>query len=411
MHTPPGAVHASPSAVDPRADDSGPKPGAPDRAAVRAEALRIRAAFEAAGAEPFEADILQPAGPLLDLYGEDIRARAYVTADPLLGERMLRPDFTVAVARAHLSRGTDAARYAYAGEVFRRQETPGRPTEYLQVGLEILDPADPPARDAEALAAVLAACDGVPVEAVTGDMGLLMAAVRGLEASERRRAMLVRHVWRPARFRALLDRLGRPSDRAVPDEGAIAAAGPEIGEREAREVAARLDALRRDAAEPPVPRGQIEALGALLALRGPADAVLGRLRGLGAELPALAPAADAFARRLDALGRRGIDAGALAFEASLGHATMEYYDGFVFQLRAPARPSPAEPAPAPGHAAGRQGPLRGPAGRGPADAPPAPERPPIASGGRYDALVRALGGDVPAVGAIVRPAELLAART
>ncbi|MDC3265334.1 hypothetical protein OAU61_04555, partial [Planktomarina temperata] len=43
------------------------------------------------------ADILQPADVLLDLYGEDIRARAYVTSDPLRGEQMLRPDFTVPV--------------------------------------------------------------------------------------------------------------------------------------------------------------------------------------------------------------------------------------------------------------------------------------------------------------------------
>ena len=365
----------------------GAETGVSEGAAVRAEAARIRALFEAAGAEPFETGVLQPAGPLLDLYGEDIRARAYVTADPLRGERMLRPDFTVAVVRAHLARGAGAARHAYAGEVFRRQEVAGRPCEYLQVGLEILDPADPAARDAEALAAVLAACEGAAVEAVTGDMGLLTAAVRGLSASRRRRAMLLRHVWRPERFRALLERFGRVRGREVPSEAAIAAAGPEIGERGAREVAQRLRALREDAAEPPLPRVQIEVLGALLALGGSAGAVLGPLRALGSELSSLAPAADAFARRLDALSARGIDPGALRFEASLGRATMEYYDGFVFQLRAAERGGP-----------------------GSASAPAGRERPPVASGGRYDALVRALGGDVPAVGAIVRPAELLAAR-
>ena len=349
--------------------------GAP-RALAREEALRIRASFEAAGAEVFETDILQPAGPLLDLYGEDIRARAYVTADPLRGERMLRPDFTVAVARAHRDRGAPA-RYAYAGEVFRRQEAPGRPTEYLQAGVELFDPAEPAARDAEVFALVVAAARGVAFEAVTGDMGLLTAAVGGLAASARRRAMLMRHVWRPERFRALLERFGRPSDRAVPEDEAIAAAGPEIGERTAAEVAARLDALRRDAAETPLPRAQIEALAALLALRGPAGAAVGRLRALSADLPALAPAADAFARRLDALAARGADPDGLAFEASLGRASMEYYDGFVFQLRAPG----------------------------------APDAPPLASGGRYDALTRALGGGgMPAVGAILRPGALLAAR-
>ena len=73
-----------------------------ESAATRAEAERLFDAFRAAGAVPVEADILLPADTLLDLYGEDIRARAYVTADPLRGEMMLRPDFTVPVVQAHM---------------------------------------------------------------------------------------------------------------------------------------------------------------------------------------------------------------------------------------------------------------------------------------------------------------------
>ncbi len=56
------------------------------KAAARAESQRLTAHFMAAGAQPIEAGILQPADILLDLYGEDIRARAYVTGDPLRGE-------------------------------------------------------------------------------------------------------------------------------------------------------------------------------------------------------------------------------------------------------------------------------------------------------------------------------------
>lgn len=46
------------------------------KAAVKAEAARLKAFFEASGAQPVEMDILLPAEVLLDLYGEDIRARA-----------------------------------------------------------------------------------------------------------------------------------------------------------------------------------------------------------------------------------------------------------------------------------------------------------------------------------------------
>ena len=72
---------------------------------IRAEALRLQAGFINAGAVVLETSILQPADLLLDLYGEDIRARAYVTSDPLRGEQMLRPDFTVPVVQMHMAEG------------------------------------------------------------------------------------------------------------------------------------------------------------------------------------------------------------------------------------------------------------------------------------------------------------------
>ena len=57
---------------------------------------------------------------------------------------------------------------------------------------------------------------------------------------------------------------------------------------------------------------------------------------------------------------------------------MEYYDGFVFGFYAEARP----------------------------------DLPPVATGGRYDALTRVLGQgrSIPAVGGVIRPAQVLALR-
>ena len=90
-----------------------------DRQAV---GQRLLAAFREAGAAEIAPDILLPAETLLDLYGEDIRARAYVTTDPIRGEMMLRPDFTVPVVQAHMENGAEPARYCYLGEVFRKQD-------------------------------------------------------------------------------------------------------------------------------------------------------------------------------------------------------------------------------------------------------------------------------------------------
>ncbi len=87
-------------------------------------------------------------------------------------------------------------------------------------------------------------------------------------------------------------------------------------------------------------------------------------------MPAIAPATDRMEARLNALAAKGIDVGNLDFEASHGRTTLEYYDGFVFAFHA-------------------------------AD----PDLPPVASGGRYDALTTVLGAgrSIPAVGGVIRP--------
>lgn len=353
-----------------------------EKAAVRAEAGRLFAAFLAAGAVPVEADILQPAETLLDLYGEDIRARAYVTADPLNGEMMLRPDFTVPVVQQHMSGGAEPARYAYLGEVFRRQEhLDGRAREYLQVGYEVFD-RDAPQADAEVFALFHGLLADLNLRPATGDIGILMAAVKGLTTTDRRKAALLRHIWRPRRFKALLDRFSgraplpearaRLLDRLAADapEALVAAAGPLVGLRGPEDIAARAQALLEDAKAPPLAAPEAAMLYDLLALEAPARAALDHLRGITPLLPAIAPAVETFAIRLDALQARGIDTAALPFEASHGRTTLEYYDGFVFTLQA------ADPA-----------------------------LPPVASGGRYDALTAVLGQgrSIPAVGGILRP--------
>jgi ATP phosphoribosyltransferase regulatory subunit len=190
------------------------------KSAIRAEAEALFAAFLAEGAVAVDADILLPAGTLLDLYGEDIRARAYTTADPLRGELMLRPDFTVPVVQAHMAHGAEPARYAYLGEVFRKQDRPStRPSEYLQVGYEVFDRSAPVQADAEVFALFNRLLGPLNLQARIGDIGILMAAVRGLSTTDRRKAALLRHVWRPKRFHALLDRFaGRapvPAARAA----------------------------------------------------------------------------------------------------------------------------------------------------------------------------------------------------
>ena len=362
----------------------------PDRAAIRTEADRLYAALQDAGAQPVEADILLPAGALLDLYGEDIRARAYVTQDPIRGEMMLRPDFTVPVVQRHMSGGAEPARYCYRGEVFRKQDHFGaRASEYLQVGYEVFARDTPAAADAEVFALFHGLLAPLGLRPATGDMGILLAAVRGLHTTGRRRAALLRHVWRPRRFRALLDRFaGRTAppaarlrllDRLRSDspEALMQAAGPFIGLRAPEEVAARARSLVEDSAAPPISNLEAAMLDDLLAVSGAAPDALARLQDIAVSLPSIGPAVDRFSDRLSALSSLGIDTAALPFQASHGRSTLEYYDGFVFSFHAER-----------------------------------PGWPPVASGGRYDALTAVLGQgrSIPAVGGVIRPGLVAALR-
>ena len=353
--------------------------------AVMEEAQRLTAAFVAAGAVPVETDILLSAETLLDLYGEDIRGRAYVTSDPLHGEMMLRPDFTLPVVQMHMQSRADPARYTYAGPVFRRQEyDEARANEFLQVGFEVFDGNDSAAADADVFAAISGALAGLPLRASTGDLGILMAAVRGLRTTDARKAALLRHIWRPRRFRALLDRFGGrtapPPTRTalLKMDDPFADAGADAGLRSRAEVQARIDVLRQDAAAAPVSAEELSLIDALLDLRDVCPNALSALRDIAVDMPAIGAAVSTFAGRLDALAGRGVDVDGLDFEASYGRTTLEYYDGFVFGLSAIDRP----------------------------------DLPPVATGGRYDALTAVLGhgAAVPAVGGVVRPDLCLSLR-
>jgi len=362
----------------------------------------IAAVIAEAGYQPIDPALLQPAALLLDLYGEDVRARAFVISDPVAGEMCLRPDFTVPVCLAHLENGGGEARYGYMGRVFRRQ-TPGsgRPAEYLQTGVELIGAKDHAAADAEVFTLIR---DGLKWSGAgetvvrTGDLGVAFALLDAVDMPARWRAALKRHFWRPARFHqmlaeyageagapgperaALLDRVAGLSPAKARSEvlAALKERGiPALGARTTMEIAERLLALAEDRAEARIPAEKVDAVEAALAVNGPSGAALARLRALTAEAGLnIAPALDAMEARLAALEARGVDAAALPFDAAFGRL-LEYYDGFVFEFAAPDRP----------------------------------DDPPLGGGGRYDAMLSKLGGNGSgAVGGMIRPEAVLEAQ-
>ena len=105
-----------------------------------------------AGYAQIDPPVLQPAEPFLDLSGEDIRRRMFLTTDPDGRELCLRPDLTIPVSRDYLAspEAGKPAGFCYLGTVFRHRENAA--AEFIQAGIESFGRADKAAADAEMLA-------------------------------------------------------------------------------------------------------------------------------------------------------------------------------------------------------------------------------------------------------------------
>ncbi|MBE7246472.1 MAG: ATP phosphoribosyltransferase regulatory subunit, partial [Actinomycetospora chiangmaiensis] len=96
------------------------RPEAGETGVGDAARARLSAHLNAAGYRPVTPPVLQPLEPFLELSGEDIRRRIFVTQDAGGAELCLRPEFTIPVCRLHRQRADGlVADYSYSGPVFR----------------------------------------------------------------------------------------------------------------------------------------------------------------------------------------------------------------------------------------------------------------------------------------------------
>ena len=166
--------------------------------------------FAQAGYLRAEPAILQPADPFLDLSGEDIRKSLYLTTDANGEELCLRPDLTIPVARDYLAsaKAGKPAGFSYLGPVFRFRG--GRPSEFLQAGIESFGRQDRAAADAEMLALALEATSAFglkDVEIRTGDVALFIALIDALELYPVWRRRLIKDFNRKVNLAEDIERL------------------------------------------------------------------------------------------------------------------------------------------------------------------------------------------------------------
>src|SRR5271154_2726895 len=347
----------------------------------RAQALV--GSYMRAGYAQAEPAILQPAEPFLDLSGEDIRKSLYLTTDASGEELCLRPDLTIPVARDYLgsSRAGQPAGFSYLGPVFRYRG--GRPSEFLQAGIESFGRQDRAAADAEMLALALEATAAFGVAEVgirPGDVALFTALIDALDLYPVWRRRLIKDFNRKISLEQDLERLTFATRSSRNEyEGVLAAlagsdrkaalalvtdlmsipAPTNVGGRSVSEIADRFleqSTLKGGA----LPRDALELIKRFLAIAGDPDDAIARLRALADDAKLnITAAIDQFESRVGFMAARGINTGATRFSTSFGRG-LDYYTGFEFELH--ARGNGVEP---------------------------------LVAGGRYDGLMTQLGSAVP----------------
>src|ERR1700682_5876467 len=330
------------------------KRGAPAAGpAAWADALLL--SFAQAGYIRAEPAILQPAEPFLDLSGEDIRKSLYLTTDASGEELCLRPDLTIPAARDYLPpppAGRPAG-FSYLGPVFRYRG--GRPSEFLQAGIESFGRQDRAAADAEMLALALeatAAFGLTEVEIRTGDVALCIALIDALDLYPVWRRRLIKDFNRKINLAHDIERLTLATGPGHNEyEGVLAAlAGSDrkaalalvtdlmsiagttnVGGRSVAEIADRFleqSTLKSGA----LPRDALELIKRFLAIAGDPDEAIAQLRALAGDAKLdITAAIDQFESRVGFMAARGIDTSKTRFSTSFGRG-LDYYTGFEFEL-------------------------------------------------------------------------------
>jgi len=343
----------------------------------------ILALFEERGVGLAEIAVLQPADPFLDMAGEDLRRRIFLTESETGETLCLRPEFTIPVCRDHIAtRAGTPRRYGYLGQVFRQRREGG--AEFLQAGIEDLGEKDIAAADARSVAdahAILSrVLPGAALAVTLGDQHVFEAVLAGLGLPRGWQKRLARAFGSADQLGLALNDLANPAEYAAHDAEVAVLVAAGDSERLATHVAGLMEeaALPVTAGRSPeeiahrlIEKAELSsvrlsddalvALKRFLAIRAPLEEAAGALSAFAAQAGvSLGDALSVFSARADALAAHGLKQGAITYDAGFGRP-LDYYTGLVFEISAQ-------------------------------------ESAPLAGGGRYDRLLTMLGAAQPIPG-------------
>ena len=328
--------------------------------------------------------VLQPADPFLDMAGEDLRRRIFMTENENGDSLCLRPEFTIPVCLKHIKTGaTTPRRYAYIGEVFRQSRS--GENGFYQAGIEDLGDIDEATADARSLHDSLALLAHLSKNrnntVLIGDQNVFASVLKELGIVATWQKRLLRSFGNAKQLHDLLHILAEPKTGqdlpeelmifvAAQDEAALTTyieeemlddgISPSAG-RSPTEIARRLlekQLLSSVRLTTPV----LEALEEFLSICVPLSEAEERLTEFGKKYELVTEQFMLpFKQRIRALAALGVDQTQVCYDAAFGRP-LDYYTGFVFEIRR--------------------------------------DRDVIIGGGRYNRLMTILGADrpIPAVG-------------
>ncbi|MGV3551435.1 ATP phosphoribosyltransferase regulatory subunit [Rhizobium sp.] len=298
--------------------------------------------------------VIQPAHPFLDMAGEDLRRRIFLTESETGESLCLRPEFTIPVCLRHIETATGTPkRYSYLGEVFRQRRE--GPNEFFQAGIEDLGTTDVASADARAIAdAVHILKSLLPNRALAvtiGDQSVFEAVVAALGLPSGWQRRLIHAFGEAQKLDQLMERLARAeadTDLGAEVETLLASGDEETlvahidaimqatgystnASRSPSEIARRLKEKRVLTATELQP-AQLDALREFLSLSVSLKYAPGVLATFadraGLKLDA---AVSRFDARVAALADTGIDLSTVTWRAAFGRP-LDYYTGLVFEV-------------------------------------------------------------------------------
>ena len=347
------------------------------------EISRIGTIFTKSGLKEISVPSLLTASDLVDLYGEDLKLRAYTTSDPVKGEQILRPDFTVPILLKHLKGKSLQAKYFYCGNVWRRQNFKSIiPNEQYQMGFEFFDNKknNSISSDVEAYLLISKILSKYKVYSVTGDVQILTSAINELEISDYKKNSLKRHLWRPKRFMRLLDLYSKQkkNGRNIRSfkmtnfsswKKKLLESKSFYGIRTKMDIKERIEILERELSQDLIANSERNFLLKLMKFQSNLSEAPKSMSSLSMIGGSFKKAIENFELRVGLLSEH-VNTKIVKFQVIYGLTTLEYYDGFVFGFQFD-------------HG----------------------KFPPIAQGGRYDSLCNSLskkGSSLCAIGSMVR---------